>query len=80
MASGAPIAAHDNPFNRSVTEKNATYFSSAEHVRQIILDQKAYPEMIAANLNKIREQYNWQAVIDQYESFIVQCHLISTHE
>jgi glycosyltransferase involved in cell wall biosynthesis len=77
MASQALIAAHDNAFNRQVLEHNAYYFSDAGDVTRLI-DQCGHglkeEEMIVRNLEKIRQKFNWPAIIDSYEQFILQCH------
>lgn len=76
MASSALIAAHDNQFNRAVLGDDAFYFDSATAVQQII-ENRSHGEkekkMIASNLEKIREQYNWPAVINSYDKFITAC-------
>jgi glycosyltransferase involved in cell wall biosynthesis len=76
MASQALIAAHHNEFNKAVLGPGAFYFSTANEVSEIInrpvsdLERK---QMIDQNLQKIRQDYNWSKVINQYEEFIVAC-------
>lgn len=72
MASRACIAAHDNPFNRAVTGNNAYYFKGAGDVAAIISTALRKEEMISNNLNKINECYNWDKIIDQYESMVTE--------
>jgi glycosyltransferase involved in cell wall biosynthesis len=76
MASRSLIAAHDNPFNRSVLQQDALYFSSPEEVAAIIKkntrDGHEMP-MINNNLNKIKHQFSWENVIRKYEDFIQRC-------
>ncbi|MBB2144653.1 DUF1972 domain-containing protein [Pedobacter sp. LMG 31464] len=77
MASEALIAAHDNPFNKSVLEKDAFYFNNAVDVRKLIETvQRKDPEkqMVQNNLLKIQYQFNWEKVIDAYEEFIIECY------
>lgn len=77
MASEALIAAHNNPFNKSVLNTDAFYFSDAADVRELIENvQRKDPEtmMVKNNLNKIQDQFNWEKVIQQYEDFIVECY------
>lgn len=77
MAAGAMIAVHDNEFNRAVTGDNAYYFNSAKDIQQLIesgVDETIKEKMTASNLEKIRHQYNWPAVIDQYEDYISSCY------
>lgn len=73
MASCAPIAAHDNPFNRAVTGDDAFYFSTIEDVANLVCNTAANTQMVANNLQKIKEQFNWHSVINQYEQFIMEC-------
>lgn len=77
MADGALIAAHDNEFNRAVLAKDAYYFSSAHDVKQLIEEDQLDEDnqrMTRNNLAKISSQYNWPAVIKQYEEFITDCY------
>jgi glycosyltransferase involved in cell wall biosynthesis len=75
MASCAMIAAHDNPFNRAVLGNDASYFLTAEDIKNII-DSPAAPKnnvMICNNLKKIKEKYSWEMISDLYENFIIDC-------
>jgi glycosyltransferase involved in cell wall biosynthesis len=76
MANGAVIAAHDNEFNRSVLQEDAFYFNTAEGVLQIINEYKEAntAAMVQHNLKKIEEQFNWPAIINSYEEFIIDCY------
>lgn len=83
MASEALIAAHNNPFNRSVLNTDAFYFSNANEVRSLVetVQRKDIERtMVSNNLHKIKYQFNWEKVIDQYEEFILQCHYKSLPE
>ncbi|ASU35173.1 DUF1972 domain-containing protein [Mucilaginibacter xinganensis] len=83
MASEALIAAHNNPFNKSVLNADAFYFSNAKEVRNIVETvQRTAPEraMVSNNLHKIKFQFNWEKIIDQYEQFIIECHNNSNYE
>ena len=76
MASKALVAAHDNEFNKAVLGNDAYYFDSTTAVQQIIeapRHEEREQKMIAYNLEKIRGQYNWPAVIDSYDKFITAC-------
>jgi glycosyltransferase involved in cell wall biosynthesis len=77
MASEALIAAHNNPFNKSVLNTDAFYFSDAREVRDLIENvQRKDPEqaMVKNNLNKIQDLFNWETVVNQYEEFIIECY------
>ena len=83
MASEALIAAHNNPFNKSVLNTDAFYFSNAVEVQELVETvQRQDPEksMVMNNLHKIQDQFNWETVIDQYEEFIVESYKHANHE
>ncbi|MBS1526327.1 MAG: DUF1972 domain-containing protein [Bacteroidetes bacterium] len=83
MASEALIAAHNNPFNKSVLSSDAYYFSDSEEVRYLVETvQRNESEqlMVKNNLDKIACQFNWEKIIDDYESFIIECYENVNHE
>jgi glycosyltransferase involved in cell wall biosynthesis len=61
MASEALIAAHNNPFNKSVLSTDAFYFSNAKEVRNLVETvqrQENEQVMVNNNLHKIKYQFN----------------------
>jgi glycosyltransferase involved in cell wall biosynthesis len=77
MASEALIAAHDNPFNKSVLSSDAFYFNNAAEVRNLVENVQRHDTektMVKNNLHKIQYQFNWEKIIDEYEEFIMECH------
>lgn len=77
MASKVLIAAHGNEFNRSVLGEDGYYFESTDDVKSLIeQDHNVTLEntMTENNFKKIKEQYNWDKIIDQYNDFINQCY------
>ena len=83
MASEALIAAHNNPFNKSVLHADAFYFSNANEVQQLVenVQRKENEQMMVRNnLNKIAYQFNWEKIIDEYEAFILECYTGATYE
>jgi glycosyltransferase involved in cell wall biosynthesis len=83
MASEALIAAHNNPFNKSVLSSDAFYFSNANEVRNLVdtvQRKETEKTMVSNNLHKIKYQFNWEKIIDQYEAFILECHHYSVNE
>jgi len=83
MASEALIAAHNNPFNKSVLNTDAYYFSDSEEVRYLVETVQREgnaSEMIRNNRNKIAFQFNWEKIIDEYEAFIIECYDNKQHE
>jgi glycosyltransferase involved in cell wall biosynthesis len=76
MASRSLVAAHDNPFNRAILQQDAYYFSSHYEVKEVIENTHRNGRegvMINNNLKKIKEQFNWDNVIEKYESFLQRC-------
>jgi glycosyltransferase involved in cell wall biosynthesis len=77
MASEALIAAHDNPFNKSVLSSDAFYFSNSAGVRDLVENvqhKDIEKTMVSNNLHKIQYQFNWEKVVDEYEDFILECY------
>jgi glycosyltransferase involved in cell wall biosynthesis len=69
MAAQAVICAHDNPFNRAVLNSDAVYFKAASDVSRIINSNFGKPgakKLIASNLKKIKNQYSWPGIINDY--------------
>lgn len=82
MASEALIAAHNNPFNKSVLSSDAFYFSNANDVRNIVENvqrKETEQTMVSNNLHKIKYQFNWEKIIDQYEAYILASHFNSSY-
>lgn len=75
MACSCRILAHDNPFNRSVTGSGAKYFSTVDELCER-MDEN--PEILIPehhledNIQKIRTQYNWEVVSNQYEKLFYE--------
>lgn len=77
MASGAPICAHNNVFNRSILEEDACYFSEEKEVA-FFLKNLPVPEerrvWVQNNLTKIKTLYSWEKCCLAYEkAFIEAC-------
>jgi len=83
MASEALIAAHNNPFNKSVLSTDAYYFSDSEEVRCLVETVQRggnSSEMIRNNRDKIAFQFGWEKIVDEYEAFIMECYHSKQHE
>ncbi len=83
MAGGALIAAHDNPFNRSVLNHNAFYFSSSADVQwltEVVARNAAEDTMIGNNIKRIQQHYNWDKIISEYEAYIYECYCSMNYE
>lgn len=77
MGSGALIAAHQNEFNHSVLQKDAYYFQTANDVERLVETvnrNEKEKEMVRNNFLKIESQFNWPYIIDEYNSFIIECY------
>lgn len=73
MASGAFIAAHNNIFNKAILGDDAFYFSNKDDVKSLVENapcSKMKDCFTNKNISKIKEQYNWDMIINSYEEFI----------
>jgi glycosyltransferase involved in cell wall biosynthesis len=75
MAAGAPIAAHQNPFNQSILKDNSIYFSGEEDVCACI-DAGHYVHAGAIDNNKmaIENDFTWDKIIGEYERYFMECY------
>ncbi|MCZ4244142.1 DUF1972 domain-containing protein [Pedobacter punctiformis] len=71
MASSSLISANDNDFNRYILGDDALYFTTPDEVAEQLNDtnksSKKYLDFVINNNLKIKEQFNWPKIIDQYE-------------
>lgn len=76
MAAGAFVAAHSNPFNKSVLKENAVYFSDPKDVCAIVdqPESRAREDFIQNNFSTIKNQFTWERIIDQYDLFFRECY------
>jgi len=74
MACYCKIIAHDNEFNRSVLHSDALYFGDeASAAAQLAsLPNIVMTTAIENNLQKIRQQYRWQQVVEDYENLFLE--------
>ena len=70
MASQTLICANKNEFNSTILEGDALYFSSSDEVKAVLdsAEKKMYLSYVANNLDKIKNIYEWNNIIDQYEN------------
>ncbi len=69
MAASCVICAHDNEFNRSITEMNAFYFKTEEDINDILNRGVKKPDKsnwIKNNLNKLRDDYDIDKIVNDY--------------
>jgi glycosyltransferase involved in cell wall biosynthesis len=75
MAAKAPLAAHNNPFNRSILKDNALLFTNATDVCHLINSNQYVNEVhIKNNYTTIENEFTWDMIIDQYENYFLECH------
>ena len=75
MACGCNIAAHNNIFNKAVLQTGADYFSNEKEVSTIIdmpANTSALNERKKTNIEKIRNIYNIEKNIDDYEQLMLR--------
>jgi glycosyltransferase involved in cell wall biosynthesis len=75
MASGAYMCAHDNEFNRAILGEDSLYFLTSKDLDRIWNFTPNLTERnkwIDNNLEKIRFQFNWDLIIDQYEQILIR--------
>ncbi|MDR3056952.1 MAG: DUF1972 domain-containing protein [Prevotella sp.] len=74
MGSGNIILAHDNVFNREVTDNTMFYFISDETCAEKInmienLPENDIKEKKELSIRKVTEYYNWERIADEYLKF-----------
>ncbi len=74
MADGCIVIAHDNLFNRGVLGDDGLYFQTENDVCEIITGNnklmKEYGQITENNFEKIRVNYSWDRVANEYEILI----------
>ena len=74
MACGSYICAHDNKFNKYILSGNAIYFKDARDIRNLLngtISIHNRESWISNNLQKIKYNYSWEKIVDDYESIIM---------
>lgn len=70
MASNSLICANDNPFNKYILGDDAFYFKAKGDIEYVLSSVKKSDEsaqlILIKNVNKIREAYTWNKIVDQY--------------
>lgn len=76
MASGNPVIAHDNRFNRWVADAGAEYFgdtkSCADAFTRLLGDATARVRLGAANRERAMQHFAWPRVLGAYESLLAE--------
>lgn len=75
MGCNALIAAHNNLFNKAVLGDDAFYFSTDTELAEVIKSfttRPAYGQMLQNNIEKIKHQYSWPQIVDDYERVLLE--------
>ena len=75
MSSKSLICAHNNKFNKAILGDDAFYFNYNKCITSIInrVEIAQRKEFIANNLLKIKDNYSWEKILLDYESFMQSC-------
>ncbi len=76
MAAGAPVLAHDNPFNREVLAEDGAYFGNEAELQALLREAVSWsPEerarRSAAHRARIRARYTWERIAAEYHALLV---------
>ena len=70
LGAGSPVIAHDNAFNRWVTNDEMLYFSSinqcSEKIQQLIDDIELRERLSAASKKRFQAEFTWDKVLSEY--------------
>ena len=77
MAAGAPLVAHDNPFNREVLEQRAAYFRDEAELVSVLRQAAEWSgeeraRRGASNRARIAERYTWERIAGEYLALLGQ--------
>jgi glycosyltransferase involved in cell wall biosynthesis len=74
MALRAPLAIHDNAFNKAVVNENALTFFRAGEVRDLLnAGRYLNPVHVKNNYDRISAEYSWKQITEQYENYFLEC-------
>lgn len=73
MGSSSLICYHNNEFNKAIVGDDGFWFNSAIELSELIntITKKEHPQMIRANIEKIRTIYSWDIIINNYEVYFM---------
>lgn len=75
MASSSYIIAHNNKFNKSVLEGDAMYFNTSADLARMLNEPINFEKkeiFIKNNLEKIRNKYSWEKLVDNHENYFLR--------
>ena len=83
MASSSLICANDNPFNKYILNEDALYFLTAADVADAISSTNKedfiYQRILSRNLEKIRNEYSWDNIVNQYAAHFEHISVVNNH-
>jgi glycosyltransferase involved in cell wall biosynthesis len=76
MASNTVIIAHNNPFNKSILEKDAFYFENANDVAKYLkeINKMDYLQFANQNKLKIENYFRWDGINQMYLDLMSKAH------
>jgi glycosyltransferase involved in cell wall biosynthesis len=78
MASGNPVLAHDNPYNRWVAGDGAVYFLDEQaldtQLGALLADESVRKRLSMAGRHRHAEMFTWKVVLSQYEELLDKWH------
>ena len=78
MASGNPVLAHENPYNRWVAGDGAAYFLDERtldaQLGALLTDESALRKLSEAGRRRHGEMFTWEVVLSQYEELLGRWH------
>ncbi len=75
MACGAPVCAHNNPYNRHVLDEQGLYFNQADDLAGIIQTlpgRESLQEMGRRGQDRIRSDFSQEKILKAYEDLLLQ--------
>ena len=74
LGAGCAVVAHDNPFNRWVTNESALYFSGVDHLSNFFsgqyLEDDYVEEKKAEAVVQFQSGFEWDDVLRAYEAIL----------
>ena len=75
MSASAFILIHNNPFNKSVVCEDNFSFTDSNELKDLLENKEILSErdkLAKLNLAVIDENYRWDKIVDQYESYFLK--------
>lgn len=76
LASGQPVLAHDNKYNRWVAGESASYFVDEEDcarmLNHLLSDDDLLHKMSSGSRERYQKVFTWESVLSQYHELLLQ--------